>query len=88
MEIVLPNVSFLIFFLFLQFKVDGEWWTWIDYPKFHELMKGYRENQKIFSAEDYMAKTPSWAVFGSKEQGFDPIETRFYRKKQKDIGGC
>jgi hypothetical protein len=27
-------------------------------------------------------------VFGSKEQGFDPIETRFYRKKQKDIGGC
>lgn len=71
-----------------KFKVDGEWWTWIDYPKFHELMKGYRENQKIFSAEDYMAKTPSWAVFGSKEQGFDPIETRFYRKKQKDIGGC
>ena len=42
-----------------------------------------------FSAIDYMAKTPSWAVFGAKEQGFDPIETRFHRKKKsKDIGGC
>ncbi|VDI56049.1 tRNA wybutosine-synthesizing protein 1 [Mytilus galloprovincialis] len=71
-----------------KFKVDGEWWTWIDYPKFHQLIKGFNESQKTFSAEDYMAKTPSWAVFGAKEQGFDPVETRFFRKKQKDIGGC
>ncbi len=35
-----------------------------------------------------MAKTPRWAVFGAEERGFDPVETRFYRKKQKDIGGC
>ncbi|KAK3084453.1 hypothetical protein FSP39_013792 [Pinctada imbricata] len=73
-----------------KFKVDGEWWTWIDYPRFHSLMKTYTESngQKTFSAEDYMAKTPHWAVFGAKEQGFDPIETRFFRKKQKDIAGC
>ncbi|VDI07684.1 Hypothetical predicted protein [Mytilus galloprovincialis] len=65
----------------LLFKVDGEWWTWIDYPKFHQLVKGFNESQKAFSAEDYMAKTPPWAVFGAKEQGFDPVETRFFRKK-------
>jgi tRNA wybutosine-synthesizing protein 1 len=21
--------------------VNGEWWTWIDYDKFHELVKKY-----------------------------------------------
>lgn len=71
-----------------KFKIDNEWWTWIDYPKFHQLMSDFRDNQKTFSSMNYMAKTPSWAVFGAKEQGFDPIETRFFRKKQKDIGGC
>lgn len=23
-----------------QFKINGKWWTWIDYPKFHELVTG------------------------------------------------
>jgi hypothetical protein len=27
-------------------------------------------------------------VFGAKEQGFDPKETRYFRKSKKDIGGC
>lgn len=44
---------------------------------------------KAFSAEDYMAVTPDWAVFGHPQQGFDPQETRWYRKgPKKDIGGC
>ncbi|XP_045174102.2 S-adenosyl-L-methionine-dependent tRNA 4-demethylwyosine synthase TYW1-like [Mercenaria mercenaria] len=73
-----------------RFKVDGEWWTWIDYPKFHELVRKHRESngKQSFSAKDYMAKTPHWAVFGAKEQGFDPKETRYFRKSKKDIGGC
>eukprot|EP00057_Strongylocentrotus_purpuratus_P019220 XP_011673694.1 PREDICTED: S-adenosyl-L-methionine-dependent tRNA 4-demethylwyosine synthase [Strongylocentrotus purpuratus] len=74
-----------------KFKRDGEWWTWIDYSQFHALMAEYDASggEKIFRAEDYMAKTPPWAVYGSKEQGFDPEETRFYRKgKKKDLGGC
>ncbi|XP_054749504.2 S-adenosyl-L-methionine-dependent tRNA 4-demethylwyosine synthase TYW1-like isoform X1 [Lytechinus pictus] len=74
-----------------KFKKDSEWWTWIDYPQFHALMAEYdaSEGKKTFTAEDYMAKTPSWAVYGCKEQGFDPQETRFYRKgKKKDMGGC
>ncbi|XP_072032877.1 S-adenosyl-L-methionine-dependent tRNA 4-demethylwyosine synthase TYW1-like [Amphiura filiformis] len=74
-----------------KFKVNNEWHTWIDYPQFHALMKAYEssEGKKTFTAVDYMAKTPDWAVFGSQEQGFDPAETRFRRKgKNKDITGC
>lgn len=73
-----------------RFKIDGDWWTWIDYPKFHELVKIHKETggKQTFSATDYMAKTPHWAVFGAKEQGFDPKETRYFRKSKKEIGGC
>ncbi|XP_035690787.1 S-adenosyl-L-methionine-dependent tRNA 4-demethylwyosine synthase TYW1-like isoform X2 [Branchiostoma floridae] len=73
-----------------KFKKGSEWWTWIDYQKFHQLIADYTDSggDKMFSAEDYMAKTPSWAVFGSREQGFDPQETRWYRKNRKDISGC
>ncbi|XDV32545.1 hypothetical protein PO909_003334 [Leuciscus waleckii] len=74
-----------------KFKVDGEWWTWIDYERFQELIQEYDESggTTSFSAMDYMAKTPSWAVFGARERGFDPLDTRFQRKnKTKDISGC
>ncbi|XP_033628293.1 S-adenosyl-L-methionine-dependent tRNA 4-demethylwyosine synthase TYW1-like [Asterias rubens] len=72
-------------------KDDGSWWTWIDYAKFHELMADFvaSDGEKKFNALDYMTKTPAWAVFGCKEQGFDPEETRFRRKgKNKDLSGC
>lgn len=74
-----------------KFKVDGEWWTWIDYERFQELIQEYEESggTKSFSATDYMAKTPSWALFGGSERGFDPSDTRFQRKnKTKNISGC
>ncbi|XP_050985525.1 S-adenosyl-L-methionine-dependent tRNA 4-demethylwyosine synthase TYW1 [Labeo rohita] len=74
-----------------KFKVDGEWWTWIDYERFQELIQEYEESggTKNFSAMDYMAKTPTWATFGARERGFDPSDTRFQRKnKTKDISGC
>ncbi|CAN9511289.1 unnamed protein product [Ophioblennius macclurei] len=74
-----------------KFKVEGEWWTWIDYERFQELVKAHEESggQQSFSALDYMAKTPSWALFGAREQGFDPADTRFQRRnKTKDISGC
>lgn len=81
----------LFFSVCLQFKVDGEWWTWIDYERFQKLILEYEESggTKSFSAMDYMAKTPSWAIFGARERGFDPSDTRFQRKnKTKDISGC
>lgn len=71
--------------------MDGEWRTWIDYERFQELVQAYDESegQQTFSALDYVAKTPSWALFGAQEQGFDPAETRFQRRnKSKDISGC
>uniref|UniRef100_A0A672IHP5 S-adenosyl-L-methionine-dependent tRNA 4-demethylwyosine synthase TYW1 n=1 Tax=Salarias fasciatus TaxID=181472 RepID=A0A672IHP5_SALFA len=74
-----------------KFKVEGEWWTWIDYQRFQELVEAHEESggQRSFSASDYMAKTPSWALFGAREQGFDPADTRFQRRnKTKDISGC
>uniref|UniRef100_A0A8C4NNW0 tRNA-yW synthesizing n=1 Tax=Eptatretus burgeri TaxID=7764 RepID=A0A8C4NNW0_EPTBU len=74
-----------------RFKRDGVWWTWIDYDRFHTL---YQEHEstgglRTFSAEDYAAPTPVWALFGSSGQGFDPVETRHLRRgKPKDISGC
>ncbi|XP_058425466.1 S-adenosyl-L-methionine-dependent tRNA 4-demethylwyosine synthase TYW1 isoform X1 [Diceros bicornis minor] len=74
-----------------KFKIDREWWTWIDYNRFQELIQEYEDSggSKTFSAEDYMAKTPPWALFGASERGFDPKDTRYQRKnKSKDVSGC
>ncbi|XP_065190544.1 S-adenosyl-L-methionine-dependent tRNA 4-demethylwyosine synthase TYW1-like isoform X1 [Sycon ciliatum] len=74
-----------------KFKIDNRWHTWIDYPKFHQLMSEYEASggKSTFSALDYVAPTPAWAVFGCVQQGFDPQETRYHRKRgKKDIGGC
>ena len=37
-----------------KFKIDGIWHTWIDFPKFTELVNSGKE----FSAMDYFKKTP------------------------------
>lgn len=69
-----------------EFHRDGKWFTWIDYPKFHQLMaRFYEDPTQTFSTADYMAETPHWAMYDSKEEGFDPIETRFYRTKGGQI---
>ncbi|XP_046841119.1 S-adenosyl-L-methionine-dependent tRNA 4-demethylwyosine synthase TYW1-like [Xenia sp. Carnegie-2017] len=70
-----------------KFKVDEKWHTWIDYSKFHSLMKRYQNTNGLasFTSLDYMEATPSWAVFGDVNRGFDPNEARFKRKgKMKD----
>ncbi|XP_034844615.1 S-adenosyl-L-methionine-dependent tRNA 4-demethylwyosine synthase TYW1 isoform X3 [Mirounga leonina] len=78
-------------FIEVKFKIDSEWWTWIDYNRFQELMQEYEDSggSATFSAKDYVAKTPHWALFGACERGFDPKDTRYQRKnKSKDISGC
>lgn len=67
-----------------KFKINGRWYTWIDYEKFHQLV----DAGKPFTSLDYVAPTPEWAIRGHEARGFDPLETRHYRKKQKDISGC
>uniref|UniRef100_A0A8C9H298 Radical SAM core domain-containing protein n=1 Tax=Piliocolobus tephrosceles TaxID=591936 RepID=A0A8C9H298_9PRIM len=59
-----------------KFKINNKWHTWINYEKFHTLV---RLNQK-FTALDYCAETPAWAVVGSEECGFNPSEKRVYTK--------
>ncbi|XP_067165717.1 S-adenosyl-L-methionine-dependent tRNA 4-demethylwyosine synthase TYW1 [Apteryx mantelli] len=74
-----------------KFKINGEWCTWINYDLFQELVRDYERSRgsKTFTAADYMAKTPHWALFGSRERGFDPLDIRYQRKnKTKDISGC
>jgi tRNA wybutosine-synthesizing protein 1 len=70
--------SHLVLLAHKKFKIKDEWHTWIDYPKFIELANSGKE----FSEMDYIEKTPKWALYNSKEQGFDPDEKRF-RKKEK-----
>ncbi|XP_061358067.1 S-adenosyl-L-methionine-dependent tRNA 4-demethylwyosine synthase isoform X1 [Gastrolobium bilobum] len=60
-----------------KFKIDGQWYTWIDYEKFHDMVA----SERTFDSRDYMAATPSWAIYGSEEGGFDPGQLR-YRKER------
>jgi len=60
-----------------KFYVDGRWHTWIDYEKFHDMVA----SGVSFSAKEYMAETPRWAVYGAEEAGFDPAETRVYHNR-------
>lgn len=60
-----------------------KWKTWIDYEKFALLSAKHAADPTFkFGVEDYTADTPSWAVFGADEEGFDPTDNR-HRKKKK-----
>ena len=55
-----------------RYKINGEWYTWIDYDKFQNLVASGEK----FTALDYIERTPSWATYGAEEAGFDPDQTR------------
>ncbi|KAE8654008.1 S-adenosyl-L-methionine-dependent tRNA 4-demethylwyosine synthase [Hibiscus syriacus] len=57
----------------------SDWHTWIDYEKFHDLVASGRP----FNSEDYMAPTPSWAVYGADEGGFDPDQSRYRKERHR-----
>ncbi|OTF83843.1 Wyosine base formation-like protein, partial [Euroglyphus maynei] len=65
-----------------KFYIDNQWWTWIDYSKFNELIEEYYKSngEKTFTTEDYLAPTPKWAIYGAIEQGFNPNDKRFRKK--------
>ncbi|EGD80434.1 TYW1B protein [Salpingoeca rosetta] len=63
-----------------KFFINGRWHTWIDYDKFLELAA----SNKPFSALDYVAPTPEWAIVGHPQRGFDPAEVRHRRNKPVD----
>lgn len=66
-----------------KFKINGQWHTWIDYEKFHDLVA----SGQPFSSGDYMAATPSWAVYGAEEGGFDPDQTRYKKERHHKSKG-
>ena len=68
---------------YFQFYINEKWHTWIDYEKFHQLQDLHRTTNATFTTLDYVKETPSWAVYGAKEQGFNPNDERHYRKKKK-----
>ena len=61
-----------------EYLIEGVWHTWIDYDKFYNLALG----SEPFTSMDYAAPTPTWAVYGASEKGFDPLEVRHRRKKK------
>eukprot|EP01018_Ginkgo_biloba_P001341 Gb_10146 [translate_table: standard] len=61
-----------------KFKVEGQWYTWINYERFHDLVA----SGEPFNSKDYMAPTPSWAVYGAAEGGFDPEQARFKKERR------
>ncbi|KAH3671546.1 hypothetical protein OGAPHI_000249 [Ogataea philodendri] len=63
-----------------KFFINGQWHTHIDYPKFFKLL----ESGQSFNALDYTAPTPEWAYWGSSEAGFNPEDTKFNRKQEKE----
>jgi tRNA wybutosine-synthesizing protein 1 len=63
-----------------KFFFDQHWHTWINYEKFYELVESGRTD---FTSLDYVAVTPTWATYKSKEKGFDPEQTRVTGKKAR-----
>ncbi len=66
-----------------KFRPNNEWHTWIDYDKFHTLMRAYyaSNGKATFRSQDYVAQTPHWALYKSAHRGFDPDEQRWFRNK-------
>jgi len=73
--------SLLVLLAKKKFLIGDKWHTWIDYPKFSQLMQRYYSTGETFTAEDYLAPTPDWAEWGAEERGFDPLETRYRKTK-------
>ena len=67
-----------------RFYKEGTWWTNIDYQRFFELLETRTVNEKENNAgikpEDYMSKTPEWALWGNG--GFDPRDERVKKGKK------
>ena len=70
-----------------KFKINNNWYTWINYTKFHELIQIYYDSngKTTFTSEDYMEQTPDWALYKSDSHGFDPNENRWRKTKNGTI---
>ena len=54
----------------------------MNYNRSDELIAEYLSNEEhTFTRTDYLTKTSEWALYQSKERGFDPKQSR-YRKNR------
>ena len=61
-EIVSEHIpSRVVMFAKTKFKIDGVWHTWIDFPKYKELVLSGRTN---FTSLEYCMKTPQVGLSG------------------------
>jgi hypothetical protein len=46
--------------LLLRLQIDDRWHTWIDFDRFHELIRAYyaSDGAATFTSMDYVAPTP------------------------------
>ncbi len=70
-----------------KFKINDQWYTWIDYDRYNELILRYYETEGAasFTSEEYAARTPEWALYKSASRGFDPEEQRWHRARKAAI---
>ncbi|MDO8656468.1 MAG: hypothetical protein Q7K45_04475, partial [Nanoarchaeota archaeon] len=60
-EIVSEHIaSRVLMFAKKKFKIDGVWHTWIDFPKWHELVNSGKE----FASLDFVKRTPQTGISG------------------------
>jgi len=64
--------SRVVLFTQKKFKIDNEWKTWIDFPRWHELVNSNKE----FSALDYCKKTPGVGISGKGTIDRMPADVR------------
>jgi tRNA wybutosine-synthesizing protein 1 len=76
-EIVSEQISSRVVMLaHKKFKRGNEWWTWIDFDKFFELVESGE-----FNSEDYMAKMPDEFVGLSGKGTKDRKDVRYRHQK-------
>jgi tRNA wybutosine-synthesizing protein 1 len=78
-EIVSEHIpSRVVMFAKKKYFVDGEWKTWIDYPKWHQLVN----SSGGFNAMDYSIKTPQVGLSGKGTIDNMPehVKEKFFRE--------
>ena len=72
-EIVSEHIpSRVVMFAKKKCKINGVWRTWIDFPKWHQLVNFGKE----FAAEDYSIKTPQAGLSGKGTLDGMPSEVK------------
>lgn len=65
------------------FFVNSQLHSWIDFPKYHQLVSQEENKKDSPLPEEYWLPTPEWALSDAELEGFDPKQERYYTRKRK-----